>query len=152
MPLNPGIKFSWLKNQNCFNFTLYAILEPYTRKYGIKLLFGDCLDDASDSDADSIALPITLDDEAENIVEAMFNCEKITPLSFNEKIVGIKVICPIVNVSRQWIISWLEKYSLKCTYEDKETFSKDLIHFLEEFIPDVKENMFKSAKFVSKKN
>ncbi len=150
--IKPRDKIFLVKDQNCFNFTLHAVLEPYTRKYGIKIVFGDCLDDASDSGADSIALPITLDDEAESIVEAMFDGEKITPLSFNDKFVGIKVICPLVNVSRQWIISWLEKYSLECTYEDKKAFSKDLIHFLEEFIPDVKENMFKSANFVSKKN
>jgi hypothetical protein len=146
--IQPRDKIFLLKDQNCFNFTLYAVLESYTRKYGIELILGGCLEDATGSGADSIALPITLDDEAESIVELMLNGAKIKPLSFDEEFGILKVICPIVNVPRPWIISWLEKYCLECTYENKSSFSKDLIHFLEEFIPDVKENMLKSAKFV----
>lgn len=52
------------------------VLEPYTRKYGVKLIFGGSLKDLKVSGADSVALPVTLDDEVENIINSMFNGEK----------------------------------------------------------------------------
>jgi hypothetical protein len=148
--LKPRDKVFIIKDRNCFNLALHIVLEPYTRKYGVKLIFGKSLKDLNVFRADSVALPVTLDDEIENIINSMFNGKKIEPLSLNYKFNGMKVICPFVNVSRSWIISWLEKQDLKCNYKSEESFEKDLINFLEGFIPDVKENMFKSAEFVHK--
>ena len=146
--VKPRDKIFIVKDRNCFNMALHIVLEPYTRKYGVKLIFGRSLKELEGSGVNSVALPVTLDDEVENIMGLMFKGEKIEPLSLNYKFENIKVVCPFVNVSRLWIVSWLEKQDLKCNYKSEESLEKDLINFLEGFIPDVKENMFKSAEFV----
>jgi hypothetical protein len=152
--LTPGDKIFILKDDNCFNLMLYVILEPYKRKYGIEIM-GDGEITNFRGTVDSIAMPITLDQEAENIIQLVLNGDKIELLSSNEKLNHIKLIYPLLNVPRSWIESWIEKQCFECSYPVNQDvsdgdFSKDLMDFLEGFIPNVRENIYKSALYASK--
>ena len=52
--LKPGEKIFIYDNDECSKFILDVIMEPYTRKYGIKLVHGSTVDDAVEFDVDSI--------------------------------------------------------------------------------------------------
>jgi tRNA(Ile)-lysidine synthase TilS/MesJ len=62
---------------------------------------------------------------------------------------GLKIIYPLINIPESWIESWAQKYDLSCTTSPADGISEDLMIFLEEFIPQVRENMLKSALYVS---
>lgn len=153
--LNPGDKIFIVKNSKCTDLALYLILEPYTRKYGIEIITkGDVnsleKDHSIDSiSIDSIASSITLDQEIGNIIHQMFQGEKILPTNRNAEFNGVKIIYPLINIPETWTESWAEKYNLCCKISPKCGDSADFIRFLEEFIPDVRENMLKSAWYVS---
>jgi hypothetical protein len=61
--LRPKEKIFLVKNDDPLNFALHVILEPYQRKYGIKLVFGDDIEESEDLSVDSIASTLTLDEE-----------------------------------------------------------------------------------------
>jgi TRAP-type C4-dicarboxylate transport system substrate-binding protein len=150
--INPGERIFISEDENCLTFALKVVLEPYTRKYGVKISYGDDFKDAVISNVNSVVLPLTLDDEAEKIMGNVLNGEKIEPLNLKNEKDNIKLIYPFLNIPRSWINSWIQLSHLKmdCSQEDKgESFQTDLIKFFEEFIPDVRENIFKSAVYVS---
>ena len=150
--INPGERIFILDNDKCSRFILEVILEPYTRKYGIKLVYGHSYDDAVEFDSNSIALPVTLDNEVEYILESILNGEKIVVSSlknrFNKEN-DTKYIYPFINVPRSWLDSWLKKLDFDNTIIPEESFSVDLLKFFEDFIPDVRENILKSAQYVN---
>lgn len=149
--LKPGEVIFMYENDKCSRFILDVILEPYTRKYGIKIIYGRSLEDAIESKADSVALSLTLDNEVENILGNILNGEKIEVFSLKNSYDAennLKFIYPFLNVPRSWLGSWLEKLSHECKYPSKHSSASDLIEFFEGFIPDVRENILKSASFV----
>ncbi|KAF5083973.1 ATPase [Methanobacterium aggregans] len=171
--LNPNDKIFILDNEaenvvekNCFKYALLTVLEPYKRKYGIEFIFGSSLKDSEGSGADSIALPVTLDAESIKIVDIILMGGRICSPSSKGSFQNMKLIYPLLNVPDSWIISWLEKQDLSCRFQHETTefntmehgtknenmasndFSKDLIDFLGDFIPDVRENILKSAEFI----
>ena len=75
--LNPGEKILIHKNGTCSSLILYLILEPYQRKYGIKIIHDDSLEYTTDNDVDSVASSITLDQEVGNLIKKMFEGRKI---------------------------------------------------------------------------
>ena len=83
--LKPGDKIFIYNTDKCSKFILEVILEPYTRKYGIKLIYGNLIEDAIKFGVDSIALPLTLDNEVESIVNNILNGKKIEVLSLKNK-------------------------------------------------------------------
>ncbi len=135
-------------DKSCANLTLYVILESYTRKYGIKIISGE--EDILEYKLDCVASPLTLDGEVENIIEQMFHGEKIDISSSKTKFEDIKIIYPLINIPESWIESWIQKNILSCINSPENRVSQDLLEFLEEFIPNIRENMLKSAMFVSK--
>jgi hypothetical protein len=136
-----------LEKEICSNLTLNVILQPYTRKYGIKLVSGGDLNDV-EAVVDSIASPLTLDLEVENIINHMFQGEKIELMSSNVKYGDMKIIYPLINIPNSWIEAWVQKYDLKCVMPDNNDLSDDLIFFFEKYIPNVRGNMLKSATFI----
>ncbi len=149
--LKPGDKIFINVSDKCSNFVLNVIMEPYTRKYGIKLINGTVIQDAIESDANSIALPLTLDDEVESVVGNILNGEKIEVLSLKIKYYtenNLKLIYPLLNVPRSWLVRWLEKLEHEYEYSTNDSHAVDLIEFFEVFIPDVRENILKSALYV----
>jgi hypothetical protein len=147
--ISPQEKIFLIEDDDPRNFVLHVILEPYQRKYGIKLIFGNDNDEAANLNIDSIALPITLDDESQNILQLILDGEKIELLSSNESYNDKKLIYPLINVPKSWIDSWTQNtLSNGTTQTDK--FSEDLLLFLESSVPNVRENLLKSALFISK--
>jgi hypothetical protein len=150
--LKPGEKIFIKEDDRCSNFILDVIIEPYKRKYGIEIVYGDDLKDANKLGADAVALPLNLDDEVEKILGKILNGEKIEVYSLKNRYDSennFKFIYPLINIPRSWLLSWLEKLDLKYKYSNKSTES-DLIEFFEGFIPDVRENILKSALYVDK--
>lgn len=146
--IKPKEKIFLIKNDDPYNYALYVILEPYQRKYGIELIFGDTIDELTDLNVDLMASPITLDDETENILNLMLDGKKIELISSGKKDNNIKTIYPLINVPRSWIQSWR---GIELDNNPKQNYesSADLLKFLETIIPDVRENLVKSALFVS---
>ena len=144
----PKEKIFLIKDDDPRNLALFVILEPYQRKYGIELIFGENIDETKDLNVDSISIPLTLDDEAENIVELILDGKKIGLLSSNESYNDKKLIYPLINVPKSWIYSWTQNKLDKELNENYE-HAESLLEFLEGLIPDVRENLLKSALFVS---
>lgn len=155
--LSPRDRILLASPKNCVNLTLHTVLEPYTRKYGVELIIEDEGVDVfsglefkgEKQNIDAVALPLTLDWEVEHILESMLNGDKLDLLSSHSENCGVKMIYPLVNVPKSWLKSWAAIEGLYCDFEDKEGLSKDMLEFLEEFIPDVREKMMSSAFYLS---
>lgn len=157
--LRPGDKILILSPVNCVNKTVQIVLEPYTRKYGVELMiipepdFKDIQVPSfgkKEFKADSVALPLTLDGEVENILDLMIHGEKLELLSSQTENKEIKTIYPLINVPRSWIESWIEIEGLSCVFEDHEGLPKEMLEFLEDFIPDVREKIMRSAVYIKR--
>ncbi len=151
--INPGERIFIFDNDKCSRFILDVIMEPYTRKYGIELVYGCSYDEAVEFGSNSIALPVTLDNEVEYILDRILNGEKIEVSSLkniSKKENDPEYIYPLINVPRSWLDSWLKKLDFDNTLPPEESFSADLLKFFEDFIPDVRENILKSAQYVTK--
>ena len=146
--IHPKEKIFLIENDDPCSFALYVILEPYQRKYGIELIFGKSKDETENLNIDSIASPITLDDEAQNILQLILDGEKIELLSSNENYNDKKLIYPLINVPKSWICSWTQN-KLNNDLNQNYEFSEDLLKFLESLVPNVRENLLKSALFIS---
>jgi hypothetical protein len=136
----------------CTDFALKILLEPYTRKYGIQILSGNVVDFDS-REYDSIAMSTTLDDEAVHVLNKLFNGEKLDALHLektNER--DHKLIYPLQNVPVSWIVEWVENLGYGCEFQHKNNFELETLIFLENFVVDVRENILKSALFISEKS
>jgi hypothetical protein len=164
--LSPHDKILLFDSGDCVDLTLYTVLEPYTRKYGVELLIldreskMDGMNDWIDSlqfhgekmGADSVALPLTLDGEVEHILELMLGGEKLDLLSSQTAKEGTKLIYPLINVPKSWIESWIGLEGLECCFEYEDGLPREMLEFLESFIPDVREKMIRSASYLSQEN
>ena len=120
------------------NFMLEVILEPYSRKYGVKLVH--------DGDYDLIANPAILDDEVNRIFSDIFAGEG---LEFNKK---DNEIYPLINVSLDWINSFLEMDNkLKIENKNNDPLASSFMEFLEDVAPQYRENVLKASDFIEKK-
>ena len=121
------------------NFIVELLLEPYTRKYGVELVY--------DGDYDLKVNPLILDDEVNNIFEAIFKGEGLNLSKKDDE------IYPLINVSLDWINSFLEMDEqdiLDC--QNKDDLANSFSEFLEDVAPQYRENVLSAAKFVDSKN
>jgi hypothetical protein len=145
--LSPKDKIFIENNSNCANFILYIILEPYTRKYGIEIIYSKNLSLARSGEVDKFASPLTLDGEVENIIHQMLQGEMIEPTTLDSES-QVLTIYPLITIPDSWIEKWTGENNFECEISLEEEISHDLIAFLEKYIPDVRENMLKSAQFI----
>lgn len=120
------------------NYMLNIILEPYARKYGIKLV--------NDGEYDFKAIPITLDDEVNQIFSTIFHGEG---LKFNKK---QNEIYPLINVPIDWINSFLKmnnKPQMNNTNNDQ--LATSFMEFLEDVAPQYRENVLSATQFIESK-
>jgi len=150
--LSPRDKIFLIQDGTCTSMALYAVLESYTRKYWVEIIFSQTMDDLEKLDVKSVALPITLDDEVENIMSIILDGGKLRLLSSENDKDGIKIIYPLINVPSQWIQSWVESENFNCTVPECEGLPRDMLKFLEVFIPDVREKMYRSGVYLSSEN
>lgn len=121
------------------NFMVELLLEPYTRKYGVKLVYGGV--------HDLKVNPLILDDEVNNIFEGIFKGEGLNLTK------GDNEIYPLINVSIDWINSFLEMDNqelLDC--ENKDELAISFSEFLQDVAPQYRENVLTAAEFVDLKN
>lgn len=120
------------------NYLVELLMEPYTRKYGVELVY--------DGEYDLRVNPIILDDEVNNIFEGLFNGEGLNYDKRDDE------IYPLVNVSIDWINSFLEmdgQELLDC--ENKNELALSFSEFLEDVAPQYKENVLNASEFVLEK-
>ena len=120
------------------NFLVELLMEPYTRKYGVKLVY--------EGDHDLAVNPLILDDQVNNIFEGIFNGEG---LKFTKR---EGEIYPLVNISLDWINSFLEmdgQELIEC--ENKDDLANSFSEFLEDVAPQYKDNVVSAAVFVREK-
>ena len=120
------------------NFIVELIMEPYTRKYGAKLVY--------DGDYDLLVNPLILNDQVNDIFEGIFNGEDLNfKMDSNE-------IYPLINVPLEWINSFLEMDGQKLIEnKNKNELATSFSEFLEDVTPQYKENVVKAAEFIEKK-
>jgi len=152
--LKPGDKIFIPEDDKSSKFILDVIMEPYTRKYGIKIVYGK-IEDIKNYEVDSIASSICLDYEVESILKNILNGEKIEVYSLKHSYDyenNLKFVYPFSNVPMSWIVLWLEKLGYRYEITSQDNIEEDIINFFESFIPDVRENILKSALFVSEES
>lgn len=120
------------------NNMMYIILEPYTRKYGVELV--------NSGEYDLIAEPLIMDKKVNMIFTDIFNGEGI---DFTRK--KEKTIYPLINVSKEWINSFLESDCGEEIKEDSRNLASDFMEFLDNVAPQYKDNVLKASDFIEKK-
>lgn len=120
------------------NYIIELLMEPYTRKYGVRLVY--------DGDYDLRVNPIILDDEVNGIFEGIFKGEG---LNFSRE---DNEIYPLANVSLDWINSFLEMDGQEAVEAvNKNELANSFSEFLEDVAPQYKENVLKASEFISEK-
>ncbi|WP_407379616.1 ATPase [Methanobrevibacter sp.] len=120
------------------NFIVDMLLEPYTRKYGVKLI--------NEGDYDLIVNPVILDDKVNQIFSTIFKGEGIA-FDKNEN-----EIYPLINVPLDWINSFLEmdgKSEIK--NENNDELASSFMNFLEDVAPQYRENVLKASDYIESK-
>ena len=92
--IKPNSKILISDEDNSLNKLVEIILEPYTRKYGVKLVYS--------GDYDYVVNPLIQDDEVNEIFASLFKGEGI---NFNKKDNGLY---PLRNIEKKWINDFLE--------------------------------------------
>jgi len=135
MELKPNTKILMPED----NYLVELLMEPYTRKYGVELVYS--------GEHDLAVNPVILDDEVNNIFQGIFNGEGLNyNLDENE-------IYPLINVSLDWINSFLEMDGhelVEC--ENKNELANSFSRFLDDVAPQYKENVLSAAEFIKFKN
>lgn len=149
--IKPREKIFIVEDGFCTTFLLEILLEPYKRKYGITISSGKS-ESIDFEDYDSIAMSTTLDDEASFVLNRIFNGKKIEVLHLKNNYnmeSNKKLIYPLQNIPVSWIELWIKKVGHKCQLMNEINLEMETLNFLEDFVPDVRENILKSAVFVS---
>lgn len=120
------------------NYLVDLLMEPYTRKYGVKLVY--------EGDYDLIVNPLILDDQVNNIFEGIFKGEG---LNYSKK---DNEIYPLANVSFDWISSFLEMDGQELIEKkNKDELANSFSEFLEDVAPQYKDNVVSAAEFINNK-
>lgn len=121
------------------NYIVELLMEPYTRKYGVKLVY--------EGEYDLKVNPIILDDEVNNIFEGIFKGEGLNFTKREDE------IYPLVNVSLEWINSFLKMDNQELLERNnKNELALSFSEFLEDVAPQYKENVLNAADYIKTKN
>ena len=121
------------------NFICELLLEPYTRKYGVKLVY--------EGEYDLKVNPLILDDKVNTIFEGIFAGEGLNLIDSENE------IYPLANVSLDWINSFLEMDGQELIEgENKDDLAILFSEFLEDVAPQFRENVVSASEFIDKKN
>lgn len=120
------------------NFICELILEPYTRKYGVDLVY--------EGDYDLKVNPLILDDKVNTIFEGIFNGECLKLIESADE------IYPLANVSLEWINSFLEMDGQDLIKkENGNELANSFSEFLEDVAPQFRENVVSASEFIDEK-
>lgn len=139
--IKPQSKLFIANDNSLENILLYILMEPYKRKYGIKIVENHVEDAINVSDD-------CMDDFCLEYINLMKNGKKIEN---NEK---TDTIYPLKHVNYRWIREWIESTNITYTsnkeYEDDT--KKEIINFLEKHIPNVQESIIQSVNYLEQNN
>lgn len=120
------------------NFICELILEPYTRKYGVDLVY--------EGDYDLKVNPLILDDKVNTIFEGIFNGEGLKLIESADE------IYPLANVSLEWINSFLEMDGQDLIKkENGNELANSFSEFLDDVAPQFRENVVSASEFIDEK-
>lgn len=120
------------------NFMIEILMEPYTRKYGVELVYS--------GEHDLKVNPIILDDEVNGIFEGIFKGEGLNFHHSDDE------IYPLANVSLDWINSFLKMDGHELVEnKNKNELATSFSEFLDDVAPQYKENVVKASEFIEKK-
>ncbi len=120
------------------NFIIDVLMEPYTRKYGVELVYR--------GDYDLIVNPTILDEEVNSIFATIFAGEG---LKFAKK---PNEIYPLINVPIDWVNSFLEMDGKEIIKnENIDELATSFMEFLEDVAPQYRENVLKAADYIETK-
>ena len=120
------------------NFICELLMEPYTRKYGVKLVY--------DGDYDLKVNPLILDDKVNTIFEGIFAGEGLNLIGSENE------IYPLANVSLDWINSFLKMDGQDLIEgENKDDLANSFSEFLEDVAPQFRENVISASEFINEK-
>lgn len=120
------------------NYIIELLMEPYTRKYGVKLVY--------EGDYDYKINPLILDDQVNEIFEGIFKGEG---LNYS---MDSKEIYPLVGVSLDWINSFLQMDNQKLIKgKNNNNLAVSFSEFLEDVAPQFRENVVSAAEFILEK-
>ena len=136
-----------------YNKFLYIVIEPYSRKYGIKFIEYD--ENISADDFDSVISPLNLNQEVNHILNDIFDgkgiewdkkldLSNIYDLDLKDK----NIIFPFINVPQEWINDFL---GIEKEYEidyENEDIAESFMGFLTEINPQFKENVLAASSFL----
>ena len=148
--LKPREKVLINQSNNPGDKALSVILEPYSRKYGIEIIERDFdLENLEtiNEDFNVVALPLTLDQEIENVLGRIFSGKKVELKSSKKNLQEVKLIYPLLNIPQEWICSWLNQED--CLQHEANELAHEFLMYLEGVVPQVRENILKSARFVT---
>lgn len=117
------------------NFMVELLLEPYTRKYGVELVY--------EGEYDLKVNSIVLDDEVNNIFEGIFKGEGLNYGHNGDE------IYPLANISIDWVNSFLEMDGqdlLDCG--NKNELANSFSEFLDDVAPQYKDNVVSASEFI----
>lgn len=121
------------------NFICELLMEPYTRKYGVKLVY--------EGDYDLKVNPLILDDKVNTIFEGIFAGEGLNLIGSENE------IYPLANVSLDWINSFLKMDGQDLIEgENKDDLANSFSEFLEDVAPQFRENVISASEFINEKN
>ena len=121
------------------NYLVELLMEPYTRKYGVKLVY--------DGDYDLKVNPLILDDKVNTIFEGIFAGEGLNLIGSENE------IYPLANVSLDWINSFLKMDGQDLIEgENKDDLANSFSEFLEDVAPQFRENVISASEFINEKN
>ena len=121
------------------NFIIELLMEPYTRKYGVQLVY--------EGQYDLKVNPLVLDDEVNNIFEGIFSGEGLNIVKSEND------IHPLGNVSLDWINSFLKMDGQDLLEsENQNELANSFSEFLDDVAPQYKENVVKASEFIQSKN
>ena len=121
------------------NFICELLMEPYTRKYGVKLVY--------EGDYDLKVNPLILDDKVNTIFEGIFAGEGLNLIGSENE------IYPLANVSLDWINSFLKMDDQDLIEgENKDDLANSFSEFLEDVAPQFRENVISASEFINEKN
>lgn len=123
------------------NILLYIVLEPYKRKYGIKIT------DKEEENTKKVS-NYCLNDFTIKYMNQMINAEQITDKEEEN------MIYPLTHVPHQWVLDWATTNNItyKKTRKYEKTISTDIISFLEKHIPNVQESIKQSVNYLDENN
>ena len=120
------------------NFIIELLMEPYTRKYGVKLVY--------EGEYDFKVNPLILDDQVNDIFEGIFSGGGLNYSRNPDE------IYPLINVSLDWINSFLEMDGQDILEsENKNELANSFSEFLEDVAPQYRENVVKAAEYIENK-